>query len=279
MQSEKQIGLRFAKQLAVQTQIGDTPMTYRTSAFGRLSRRLMSQGAGLTGLLMMGGGASAQSTEWYFTPNQTTIFENLTSLNPVVNSVPAPSNLPLFFNVGGASGQITFSGSSVVAQGGAIHNVNGSRLAGNYLVAVNGAVTFDFATQQRFFGMRWGSIDLSNTLAFYNGAQLVQTVTGSQAFAARAGASSNHSYDAGFSFGDIGFTRVVATATPGAAFEFGNVAVSEAAAVAPIPLGGVGGIVALLGMVALRRRRGGRLPQRLLAFASGARRQQAQRFA
>jgi hypothetical protein len=272
--------MRFAKFQPMQHKSGDTFMKSRITASQQRARRLGVSGAALAGLLMMGGAASAQSTSWYVSPNQTTVFENLTSLNPVINSAPTRSNLPLFFSVGGASGQITFSGQSYIGQSGSIHNANGSMFVGKHLSAHNGSVTIDFTTQQRFFSMRWGSLDTSNMLTFYNGAQLVQSVTGSQAFAARTGPSSTNSYDAGFSFGDIGFTRVVATASGGVHFEAGNMTfASTAPEVAPIPLGGVGGIVALLGMFALRRGYGGRLPQRLLAFASGGRRQQVQRFA
>jgi hypothetical protein len=67
---------------------------------------------------------------------------------------------------------------------------------------------------------------------------------------------------------------------PGGGFEHWNHTFSDqTVAVAPIPLGGVGGMVALLGMFALRRGYGGPLPQGLLAFASGGRRKEVQRFA
>lgn len=279
MQTEKQIGLRFAKHFAARNMNGDTLMKYRTIAAGSFSRSLIGIGAGLAGLLMMGSAASAQSTSWYVSPNQTPVYDGLTSLNSVITSAPLWNSLPLSFTIGSTSGQISFSGSSVVARGGAVLDASGATSTSNYVSASNGSVTFDFATQQRFFSMRWGSVDGSNILSFYNGNQLLQSVTGAQAMAARTAWTPTASYDAGFSFGEVGFTRVVATGSPGASFELANVAVSSAVDVAPIPLGGVGGIVALLGMFALRQGQGGRLPQRLLAFASGARRQQVQRFA
>jgi RNase H-fold protein (predicted Holliday junction resolvase)/LAS superfamily LD-carboxypeptidase LdcB len=164
---------------------------------------------------------------WYVTPKQTAVFDNLTSLTPVITPAPPSSNQPLSFNLGRASGKITFSGSSTVGKIGQIHNPDGSKFAGRFLVAAAGAVTFEFTTEQRFFSIRWGSLDLNNELEFYSGAKLILRVTGAQAFAARTGQSSNHSYDAGFSFSGSGFTRVVATARAGAPFEIGNIAVSK----------------------------------------------------
>jgi len=178
---------------------------------------------------------------------------------------------PTMFNYSGGSGQITFSGN------GLLTNFSGSDT--RYLNAWGGGSTsIDFSTQQRFFGMRWGWLDNSNVLSFYNGSNLLYSVTGAQAVAA----SGNHqfgSYSTAFNFAETGYTRVVMTGSGGGFEHWNHTFSDQTVAVAPIPLGGVGGIVALLGMFALRRGHGGHLPQRLLAFASGGRRQQVQRFA
>jgi hypothetical protein len=219
--------------------------------------------------IAVSSGASAQSTSWYVSPNQTPTYEGLTSLNSVVDSAATFSNLPLAFSIGGTVGQISFVGSALTATGSGIKNADASNYSGTYLVAGSGSVVLDFNAQQKFFSMRWGSVDAVNVLSFYNGDQLVQSVTGAQAMAARTALSSVASYDAGFSFGEVGFTRVVATGgTTG--FEFGNIAVgADAIAVAPIPLNAasLGGLMSFLMMLAMRGKGGTQVMLRM-AFAS-----------
>ena len=193
---------------------------------------------------------------------------NINNIN--LGTGPVWSSVPMMFNYSGGSGQISYSGGSALAYS--------SSQDARFLIASGGSTTIDFATQQRFFGMTWGSVDNSNTLSFFNGSNLLYSVTGAQALAA----SGNHQYgdySSAFNFAETGYTRVVMTSSAGAFETWNHTFSDQTVAVAPIPLGGAGGIVALLGMFALRQGRGGRLPQRFLAFASGGRRQCVQRFA
>ena len=231
-------------------------------------------------LMMMSGAAFAQSTSWYVSPDQTPTYEGLTSLNSVVNSAPAFTNLPISFDIGGMTGQISFSGGSMFYAGSTVKNADGSIYAGNFLSAASGSATLSFDTQQRFFSMRWGSVDPTNLLSFYNGDQLLLSVSGSQALASRTASSSNGSYDAGFAFGDVGFTRVVATGTIPGAFEFGNLAASDvmtAPAVAPAPLNAasLGGLMSFLLMLNMWGKGGMRHTLRLSFAFSGPRRRMA----
>lgn len=47
---------------------------------------------------------------------------------------------------------------------------------------INGVMTFNFSSAQTYFGLFWGSVDATNTLTFYSGANgtglVLQTVTG-----------------------------------------------------------------------------------------------------
>jgi hypothetical protein len=212
--------------------------------------------------------ASAQSTSWYVSPNNTPSFEGLNSLNSVINSAPTFSNLPISFDIGGTTGQITFSGQAGTSSGSGIHNADGSAYAGNHIVAASGGfATIDFTTQQKFLSLRWGSVDSGNLLSFYNGDQLLQSVTGAQAMAVRTGDGAGRSYDAGFSFGEVGFTRVVATAS----IQLGNIAFSDTPPpeVAPIPLNAasLGGLLSFLMMLAMRGKGGTQVAIRM-ALAS-----------
>jgi hypothetical protein len=233
--------------------------------------RKISAAAVLSGFVSFSSAAQAQSTSWYVSPNQTPTYEGLTSLNSVIGSAPTWTNLPISFSLGSTSGQISFTGSSVTAVNGTISNADGSKYVGTYLAAASGSAIIDFSTQQKFLSMRWGSVDVTNTLAFYNGTDLVQSLTGAQAMAARTAFTSVGSYDAGFSFGEVGFTRVVMTSSGAGGFEVGNIAVSDVAApdIAPIPLNAasLGGLMSFLMMLAMRGKGGTQVMMRM-AFAS-----------
>ena len=233
--------------------------------------KTIAAAAVLSGFVSFSGAAQAQSTSWYVSPDQTPTYEGLTSLNSVIGSAPAWTNLPISFTLGSTSGQISFTGSAGTSANGFIRNTDGSNYAGTYLEAANGSAVIDFNTQQKFFSMRWGSVDPTNTLTFYNGNQLLQSITGAQAMAARTAWSESESYDAGFSFGEIGFTRVVASAPGAHAFEFVDIAVSDVAApdVAPIPLNAasLGGLMSFLMMIFMRGKGGTQVMVRM-AFAS-----------
>ncbi|MHC5719511.1 MAG: Npun_F0296 family exosortase-dependent surface protein, partial [Nostoc sp.] len=51
----------------------------------------------------------------------------------------------------------------------------GSNVAGN-----TDSVTIDFAQALDYFGLYWGSVDLGNSIAFYNGNTLLNTFSGNQ---------------------------------------------------------------------------------------------------
>ncbi len=58
----------------------------------------------------------------------------------------------------------------------------GSKDPNVYLAAEpdGGDITIKFATEQSYFGILWGSVDLYNSLEFYNGTTLVGTLTGGE---------------------------------------------------------------------------------------------------
>jgi hypothetical protein len=98
---------------------------------------------------------------------------------------------------------------------------------------VNAAVELQFAAPQLYLGLLWGSVDNYNTLRFYNGATLVDTVTGVDVLASPNGDQGVN----GTVYVNINttgaFNRVVATSSQ-FAFEFDNVAYSAS----PVPDGG-----------------------------------------
>src|SRR5688572_14205798 len=86
-----------------------------------------------------------------------------------------------------------------------------------------GSVTLTFLDPQLYFGMLWGSVDASNKLEFYNGADLIGTVTGADVLLSPNGDQGvNGTIYVNFT-SDLPFNRVVAT-TEQRTFEFDNVA-------------------------------------------------------
>jgi hypothetical protein len=114
-----------------------------------------------------------------------------------------------------------------------------------------GSVTFNFSETQRYFGTQWGSPDQGNYFDFYNGNQLIASANSSNLISLGAQWDTAGKY-AEFSFGEVGFDSVVAYST-GGRVEFADVSFGETVDVAPIPISGVGGILALLGMFGARR--------------------------
>lgn len=92
-----------------------------------------------------------------------------------------------------------------------------------YLSTGIGSVELTFSGLQQYFGLLWGSVDNYNTLSFYNGATLVDSVTGSQVIGIPNGDQGVN----GTVYVNINtssqFNRVVASSTQ-YAFEFDNVA-------------------------------------------------------
>ena len=91
-----------------------------------------------------------------------------------------------------------------------------------------------FASQQQYFGLLWGSIDLYNTLSFYNGNTLVGALTGGQVL---AGANGDQGVNGTLYVNinsTLSFDRVVATSSE-YAFELDNIAYSADPAPVPEP--------------------------------------------
>ncbi len=116
--------------------------------------------------------------------------------------------------------------------------------ATTYLTTGVGSVTLTLPGQEMYLGLLWGSVDSYNTLSFYNGANLIGSITGSDV-------SSNANGDQGVNgtyYVNINstesFNTVVATSSQ-YAFEFDNVAYNSSAVPEPSSfilslIGGVG---------------------------------------
>jgi hypothetical protein len=114
-----------------------------------------------------------------------------------------------------------------------------------------GSVTFNFSETQRYFGTQWGAPGPGKYFDFYNGNQLIASAYSDNLISLGAQWNQVGAY-AEFSFGDVGFDSVVAYSTSNR-LDFTDVSFGETVDVAPIPIGGVGGILALLGMFGARR--------------------------
>ncbi|MEP7184332.1 MAG: PEP-CTERM sorting domain-containing protein [Rhodanobacter sp.] len=130
--------------------------------------------------------------------------------------------------------------------------------------SANADVTLSFGSQQRYFGLLWGSVDDFNTLAFYSGDSLVTSFDGTDVsnsagtgncFGGNQGALGSCYVNINFLTGS--YDRVVAMSSS-YAFEFDNVAFSTSPIGVPEPgaLGMMGLGLLSLGGLALRRRKG-----------------------
>lgn len=171
------------------------------------------------------------------------------------------TNMPLSLTYGGVNLNIAFARSGgVMASETPWNPVSGQ----NFLWA---NATLQFSAAQTYFGFAWSSPDNMNVLSFYNGAQLLASING-ETFRTIAGVSSRNSSTsyAEFSFQGGGFDRVVATSSM-YGFELGGLRFASVADPAPIPLGGLGGLMALAGFMGLRRGRHGVLSDACRALA------------
>jgi hypothetical protein len=158
-------------------------------------------------------------------------------------------NLPLGA-AGGVSGGITvlFSGNGQAVQGALsgeyaapyLSNGNGTLFGDpndgpdmtTYLTTGTGSVTLMLPSLEKYVGLLWGSVDNYNTLSFYNGANLIGAITGSDV---TASANGNQGISGTF-YANItsteSFDRIVATSSSNA-FELDNVAFNPTAVPEP----------------------------------------------
>jgi hypothetical protein len=168
------------------------------------------------------------------------------SVNESLSSLPANASVQLLalgtssLNGFVADDTLTFAGSDTISftgTAGVYHGAVNSIAAppwtqtgadtANYLAAEpSGSVTFTYSSDQKYFGLLWGSVDNYNTLNFYEGNTLVDQISGSQIAAnANGDQTANGSYFVNVNFnGSTAYNRVVATDTTNPAFEFDSVA-------------------------------------------------------
>jgi hypothetical protein len=158
------------------------------------------------------------------------------------NATGLVTSQELYFGQGDT---IQFSGSAGVYKGTAAGvaaapwTSSGTQTT-NYLAAEpnGGSVTINYAEDQRYFGLNWGSVDAYNTLSFYENGALVEQVTGSQVNAGANGSQSADGSDVvNFAFNNGAAYNKVVLSSSSPAFEFDTVASSTQA----IPLTSTGG--------------------------------------
>ena len=115
------------------------------------------------------------------------------------------------------------------------------------LLPNNGGLGYDY------FGLLWGSVDSYNTLSFYNGANLVGSLTGSNVTASPNGNQGvNGTLYVNIS-SDLAFNRIVARSSS-YAFEFDNIAFNRTSVPEPGSLALLGLGLAGLGFARPRRK-------------------------
>ncbi len=176
------------------------------------------------------------------------------------------SSMPLSLSYANVNVGITFTGVSGVSSSGDIWNPTPGQ---SFLVA-NGTATLQFSSTQAFFAGRWSSPDNANMLSFYNGSQLLASLSGAQ-FRSASGVSNFSTGTAAFNFSELGYDRVVMEgSTIGGSLEMGAISFSDQAVdVAPIPLNAasLGGLMSFLMMLAMRGKGGTQIMVRMV-FAS-----------
>ncbi len=137
------------------------------------------------------------------------------------------------FGTDANAGSLSYAGTSGIYLG----NVAGvtaapwtptGRETGNYFaVQPNGSISINYAQQQQYFGIMWGSVDAYNSLSFYQNGNLVEQLSGKAVSTAPNGNQvGGGTYFVNLNFGgSTGFDRVVATSSS-PAFEFNMISYS-----------------------------------------------------
>ncbi len=115
---------------------------------------------------------------------------NATYVNFSSSSLPSDLNVSLAGNANYATGTNDMhaapylSGNNNTAFGGQMTGLE----TGRYIsTQIGGTATLSFTGEHTYIGFLWGSVDLGNTLNFYNGTNLVGTITGGQIMAGAVG--------------------------------------------------------------------------------------------
>lgn len=254
------------------------------------STRILAAAASISATLIGSSGASAQT--------QIDLGGGITAATSMTQPTLAGGNtidlgsagvtgwvttMPMSLSYGSTNVDITFGGSAGVYYGSTPKYANSPPMEGNYFIARDtGTVTLDFSSAQRSLSMYWGTPGETNALSFYRSGQLVGSTTGAAMTPLITAAGSptvsypgtNVIYTQGaytqFSFGELGFDRVVATNVANY-FEFANVSFSDQPSVAPIPLNAasMGGLMSFLMMLGMWRKDGTHRMLRMM-FASVA---------
>jgi hypothetical protein len=255
MQSQMQIAKRFANQRKATKQINrSTLMTVRNKiaalAFVVLSATAASGAAQAQLALQNGAFVSTSGSQ--------TTGSGITSLNlgdaGSYTNITVVNMMPMSLTYGSVTTNISFTGQSVLVDGGGL-----APSANNYLLAqLNGSVTLDFSQTQRYFATRWMTQDSGNTFSFYNNNQLVASTTGAAVKPMSIASTGTISSFVDFNFTELGYDRVVVTGAIAGAVEFGEITFSGDVQAAPIPLNAasLGGLMSFLMMLAMRGKGG-----------------------
>jgi hypothetical protein len=178
------------------------------------------------------------------------------------NGNASGGNITVSFTAGLAGGQpAQFSSSGNYAapwvetgSGAKFGNTDNAVDTTQYLTTGTGTVTLDFAKNQNYVGLLWGSIDDYNTLKLYNGSTLVDTVTST--LYTQIAPDGGDQGSSGSRYVNIvstqAFNKVVFLSTQ-KAFEFDNVAYRAVPEPASLAMTGTA-LLAVAGVV-LRRRK------------------------
>ncbi len=136
----------------------------------------------------------------------------------------------------GAGNTIQFSGTAGVYHGtdsglaAAPYTSSGPQTTNYFAAEPNGNVTINYAQNQAYFGLNWGSVDSYNTLTFYEGSTEVASYGGAAITSNDHGSQASDGSDiVNFDFNNgLTYDKVVMTST-NPAFEFDTVASSTTA--------------------------------------------------